>query len=278
MSASSPDPDLLAIGRFASLCRISVKTLRHYHEIGLLEPACVDRATGYRYYRMEQSRTAAAIVTLRGLDVPLHEIREVVTSSDPSLTAEVLSRQRRRLASRLADSERRLAVVEQLLAQEGDMTYDITEIDVPAVRVVSERVSGPQGMEAIAQAAGLTRLVAALERARVEPVAQPIVVVHDGDEEHFDDEVCLPIGDEAVVPDDVVARELEPMHAATTTHVGPLDEVQLAVHAVIGWVQGRGHRFELPVRVRFVSMPPFFTVAEAGGGDQPVTEVLVRLP
>ncbi len=58
---------------------------------------------------------AAAIVALRRLDVPLDEIREVVTRSDPGVTHEVLTRQRRRLAAQQAEAERRLAVVEQLL-------------------------------------------------------------------------------------------------------------------------------------------------------------------
>jgi DNA-binding transcriptional MerR regulator len=39
----------LTIGEFATLSHLSVRTLRRYHEAGLLEPAAVDPSTGYRY-------------------------------------------------------------------------------------------------------------------------------------------------------------------------------------------------------------------------------------
>ncbi len=40
--------DLLPIGRFARLCRLSVKQLRHYDDLGILSPAWTDPASGYR--------------------------------------------------------------------------------------------------------------------------------------------------------------------------------------------------------------------------------------
>jgi MerR-like DNA binding protein len=52
---------LLPIGQFARLCRLSVKQLRHYDELGLLRPAEVDAHTGYRYYRRDQARDALLI-------------------------------------------------------------------------------------------------------------------------------------------------------------------------------------------------------------------------
>jgi DNA-binding transcriptional MerR regulator len=39
---------MFSIGEFARLGGVSVRTLRHYDEIGLLRPAQVDPVTGYR--------------------------------------------------------------------------------------------------------------------------------------------------------------------------------------------------------------------------------------
>jgi DNA-binding transcriptional MerR regulator len=72
------DHDLLAIGQFARLCRLSVKQLRHYDELGLLPPAQVDPNTGYRYYRADQARAAVSIALLRSLEVPLAAIGQVL--------------------------------------------------------------------------------------------------------------------------------------------------------------------------------------------------------
>lgn len=66
--------ELVAIGRFSAMTRLSVKALRHYDEIGLLRPAEVDPQSGYRYYRLSQANTAEAIRTLRSIDMPLDEI------------------------------------------------------------------------------------------------------------------------------------------------------------------------------------------------------------
>jgi hypothetical protein len=69
--------DLLPIGRFARLCRLSVKQLRHYDDLGLLTPARVDPDSGYRYYRPSQARAAMSIGLLRSLEVPLAAIGRV---------------------------------------------------------------------------------------------------------------------------------------------------------------------------------------------------------
>ena len=44
----------LKIGVFSKLMQVTVKTLRHYEQKGLLLPCEVDRWTGYRYYSIEQ--------------------------------------------------------------------------------------------------------------------------------------------------------------------------------------------------------------------------------
>lgn len=49
--------DALTIGDFSLITHLSIKTLRYYHQAGLLEPAEVDPSTGYRYYRVEQIPT-----------------------------------------------------------------------------------------------------------------------------------------------------------------------------------------------------------------------------
>ncbi len=73
---------LESIGRFARRTGLSVGALRHYAEIGLLEPAVVDAATGYRYYQRDQAETARLIGTLRDLDVGLPAIAAILAGTD----------------------------------------------------------------------------------------------------------------------------------------------------------------------------------------------------
>lgn len=78
---------MLAIGEFSRLTHLSVKTLRRYHEAGLLVPDAVDQTTGYRFYDGHQIPTAQVIHRLRELDVPLADVRRIIESADPDRRA-----------------------------------------------------------------------------------------------------------------------------------------------------------------------------------------------
>lgn len=70
--------DLLTIGAFARLARLSPKALRLYDELRLLPPAHVDPDTGYRWYSPDQLARARQVARLRQLDMPLARIRKVL--------------------------------------------------------------------------------------------------------------------------------------------------------------------------------------------------------
>lgn len=70
----------MTIGDFSRATRLSAKTLRFYHQVGLLAPARVDPANGYRLYTTEQIADAQVIRHFRALDMPLEQIREVLTA------------------------------------------------------------------------------------------------------------------------------------------------------------------------------------------------------
>ena len=84
---------LLCIGEVARLLNLSVGTLRHYEQMGLLEPAYVNPASGYRYYGSRQLSPLNTIGNLRVLDLPLTQIREFVTTRDMDLMQRQLTKQ-----------------------------------------------------------------------------------------------------------------------------------------------------------------------------------------
>jgi DNA-binding transcriptional MerR regulator/effector-binding domain-containing protein len=73
----------VTIGDFSRASHLSVKTLRHYHEVGLLQPSEVDPGNGYRYYSERQIPQAQVIRRLRGLQMPVAEVRAVLATDDP---------------------------------------------------------------------------------------------------------------------------------------------------------------------------------------------------
>src|SRR5262245_15605237 len=120
--------DLLSIGRFARLSGLTIKALRHYDEIGLLRPARVDDATGYRYYALAQARDAEAIRRLRLLDVPLDEVAALLQADDRQLRQQ-LAVHRARIEGRAVETQRILAELDRLIDREEELVPDATRIE-----------------------------------------------------------------------------------------------------------------------------------------------------
>lgn len=97
---------------FSRASLLSIKQLRAYHEAGVLEPAAVDPQSGYRSYHWSQLTDAAVIRQLRAVDLPLAQVREIVTSSDPDITREVLELHLETMQSRLEEVAQAVGVLQ----------------------------------------------------------------------------------------------------------------------------------------------------------------------
>lgn len=105
----------MTIGDFSRATRLSAKTLRFYHRVGLLEPRRVDPANGYRVYDTEQIADAQVIRRFRALDMPLDEIREVLTAPRVADRHEVISTHLARMEAQLAVTRTAVASLRGLL-------------------------------------------------------------------------------------------------------------------------------------------------------------------
>src|SRR5204862_6185995 len=91
---------MLRIGDFARLGGVTVRALRHYEAKGLLAPAQVDPATGYRSYRFDQLAALDRVLALRDLGFPLADVRALLASAtDTAALVRRLGAQRARLAA-----------------------------------------------------------------------------------------------------------------------------------------------------------------------------------
>jgi DNA-binding transcriptional MerR regulator/effector-binding domain-containing protein len=103
------------IGEFSRLCHLSAKTLRYYHDIELLVPAQVDADTGHRRYEPGQVVDAHLIRRLRGLDMPLAEIRTVLAEPGEGERAGALARHLDRMEAELTRTRDVVASLRRLL-------------------------------------------------------------------------------------------------------------------------------------------------------------------
>ncbi len=109
-------PGYLSIGDFSRATHMTVKTLRHYHQIGLLEPAEVDPHTGYRRYTAGQIPVAQVIRRFRDLGMPLEEIQGVLSAPDLRTRNERITAHLSRLEEELGRTQSALTSLRDLLA------------------------------------------------------------------------------------------------------------------------------------------------------------------
>ncbi len=121
---------MYGIGTVARLAQVSVRTLRHYDDLGSLRPARVDPLTGYRYYTPDQVVRLHRILVLRDLGVPLSQVGQLI---DDDVTVEqlrgILRLRQAEARARLTAQTEQLRRVELRLAQleEGSMAdYEVT--------------------------------------------------------------------------------------------------------------------------------------------------------
>jgi DNA-binding transcriptional MerR regulator len=229
--------ELLSIGRFAAMSRLTVKALRHYDAEGVLRPALIDPVTGYRSYRREQLRDALAVALLRSLGVPLPAVREVL--GDRAALAGVLDRERARLAGEAARATRALAVVEALLRVRTLTPQEVDEVTEPDRWVVWRHGT--------VDAERLDRETLALIEALLADVADtdpPVVGVFPA---VLEGRVPVSVGIEVPPP----AALLPGGRFARVRHAGSHEELPLAYHALFAWLGARALPAGGPFRERY---------------------------
>ena len=102
------------IGRFAKLTRVTAKALQVYERHGLLKPRRT--RAGYRRYTMREVQQLAHLLALRGLGLPLKQIRALTT--DTARLAEVLTRQRAALEEKRERIDRAVQAIDTI-ARDG---------------------------------------------------------------------------------------------------------------------------------------------------------------
>jgi DNA-binding transcriptional MerR regulator len=132
---------MFSIGEFARLGTVSVRTLRHYDEIGLLQPARVDPDTGYRSYSASQLGQLNRIIALKDLGFSLTQAGKLLNGITVEELRGMLALRRAQLeqeleeyATRLREVEARLHYIEGENAMPAD---DITVKKIPAMGVVA---------------------------------------------------------------------------------------------------------------------------------------------
>jgi DNA-binding transcriptional MerR regulator/effector-binding domain-containing protein len=246
----------LSIGAFSRLTHLSIKTLRYYHQVGLLEPAVVDPDSGYRYYRPGQAHSAQLVRRFRDLGLPVADVKALLAAPDltarDAILADHLDRMREQLRQTEAavDSLRRMlegrptvtAIEERLL--EGGPTISVAAY-VTSEDVVSWFWDALAKLRATALAAGLEQ-------------TGPTGGLYD-DELFTQDaghaRVYLPVRDSPALSATGARWELPTGRFAVAVHAGPHSDVDRTYAALGTYADAHGRDGSGPVRERYLTDP-----------------------
>jgi len=264
--------NLISIGQFSLLTRLTVRALRLYDKLGILVPAHVDPDSGYRYYTVDQARTAAWIGALRAIDLPLDEVRSVLET--PAQTAHTLELHAARLRDRRDESARALELLRTIQEGVEPLNVPIEIREVEPVRGISIELETSQ--EKIGETLGgaLPRLGSIL-RENGGQGGNDFAAYPD---EEFDPQHMTVIagisydGDLPAQADGIGIREFGGGRSIVATLNGPYDGMSQAWQQAWGWLAEHGHErrstaYEL-YRIGF---------AESSNPEEFVTEIVIPI-
>jgi DNA-binding transcriptional MerR regulator len=146
---------LLTIGEFSRLTHVSVKALRHYDDVGLLRPADVDAATGYRRYAAAQVPVAHVIRRFRDLDMPLGQIRAVLDAPDIDARDRAIVAHLERMERVLEQTRETVASLRTLLdGGEPDLAVEYRSVPATPALAIGGRVAWGDAEAWLADALG----------------------------------------------------------------------------------------------------------------------------
>ncbi|MGW0045062.1 MerR family transcriptional regulator [Rhodococcus sp. NPDC003348] len=226
--------ELMSIGEFSSLTRISVRMLRHYDAHGVLIPAVVDDASGYRRYHPEQTADAARIRRLRDVGFGVSAIGALLTTAGTPAYVRALQMHRRTLAEEAELARTRLIALDRMLdetIEEKTMTgVELTEM--PAHTLVCLR-----GTVANYAAEGelWQRFLPDLQRQGIAPTGPGGCIEHDGEfrETDVDESVFLPVAPGTVAREPLTTVPVPVRRVVVATVTGPYDQAIPRAHEAI---------------------------------------------
>ena len=239
----------MSIGDFSRMTFLSVKALRHYHEVGLLPPAEIDPESGYRRYGLAQVPTAQVIRRLRELGMPLEAVREVIEAPDVRARNAAIGAHLRRMEGELEQTRATVKSLRLLLDETA-----------PAPIAVSYRIEEPSVALAVRAEIEHDDMFRWLDEALAE--LRAAVVERDGVdgalfsgelmEEEFGEVVALVPG-RGESRGRVQALELPRVEYAVAVHAGPLEEVDRTYAALGSVVAQRAIGVQGPLRENYLA-------------------------
>jgi DNA-binding transcriptional MerR regulator len=247
---------MFTIGEFSKIAGLSVKTLRFYHEAGVLPPSAIDDQSGYRYYADDKIERARWISYLRGLEFSLDEIRELLRHEDDDVAMlEIVERRKSSLEAKIRHYRKAVRSLEQYLTEErrsslmAQSHFEVVEKELDPLLVGGIRMKGKYSECGKA----FSRIARSLGR---QIAGKPLLLHYDTEfrEDDADFEACFPLRRPAAA-DGISVRELAGGRSITLIHRGSYDQLGHSYARLLNHVHDRGYTVAVPTREVYLKGP-----------------------
>lgn len=248
---------MYSIGEFSKITGLTVKTLRFYHEQGILPPAHVEDGTGYRFYAERQVESARVIAELRRLEFSVRQIAEILPAHDDEgdildllvekqQTVQEKVERFQEIGASLADIISREREARNTMQNASD---EVEEKTVEPVQIAGLRMKGRYAE----CGQGFSRLGRKFGR-YINGKAMMLIYDEEYKEDDADFEVCMPVrgGKEA---EGFSLRELPGGRCLSLIHKGPYTEINRAYEKILKTVKDRGEQVVMPTREVYIKGP-----------------------
>jgi DNA-binding transcriptional MerR regulator len=249
---------MFSIGEFARHGRVSVRMLRHYDSIGLLRPAHVEAASGYRFYEAAQLSDLNRIVALKDLGFTLEQVRSILAERVSAAELRGMLRLRKaEIEARIEAETSRLAGVEARLVAIENQGRALNE-GVIVKRLAPVVVAELTGVAASYQPEDITPVIGPLYDRLWPRVCEAGVAAGQGIA-YYDEVSARPgavtvhaavqltggvgdLGDKGDLAELAEVELPEVPAAATIIHRGSMDDVLVTGQALARWTDANGYQ------------------------------------
>ncbi len=264
-----------SIGEFSKITSLSVKSLRLYHEKGILVPAEVDNFTGYRYYNERNYEKALSIKMLKEYEFSLAEIKAILEDCDDEADLlEQLQTKLKEIKEKIKRYNEISSSIETILTKEKESKmklkeeFEVEEKEIKTILIAGFRMKGKysdagKGFKLLGKKFG--RVIN----------GKPLTLFYDAEykETDADFETCFPIR-KGTSEEDISVRELKGGKCVSLIHKGPYEELSGSYKKIFAYINEKGYKTVLPSREIYLKGPGMIL---RGNPNNYLTEIQILL-
>lgn len=243
------------IGMFSKLGQVTIKTLHHYDDVGLLKPAHIDEVNGYRYYNAGQLFRLGEIMQLRQMGFSIPEISAII---DGHNIAGILKQRKLELENEVQDASDQLFRLENYINERKEgykMDYQAVIKDIPEFIVYAAKYTLPNyaALNSIMPELG-EKVTKANPGIKCVQPGYCFNVYLDGEYRDTDInvEICEAVTKKGKDGDGFIFKTVPAAKVVSVLHRGAYDKIGKAYAYATQWVEQNGYKIVDNIRESYI--------------------------